>query len=318
MNIQEASVLFKNNIGRVMVGCEATCDLLMMSLLACGHVLLEDVPGTGKTTLAKAVAQSLGLSFKRVQFTPDLLPSDLTGINFYNQAEGRFEFRPGPLFSQLILADEINRAAPRTQSSLLEAMEEHQITVDGQSYPLPQPFLVIATQNPIESQGTFPLPEAQIDRFMIRIHPGYPRHDEEFNLLKTHTSPAFSDQLPSVISQEQLIALQKEAETVKIHDELLEYILALTEKTRSHDKIMLGISPRGGLALVRCAKAYAAMQGRDFVLPDDIKSNVLPVFAHRLVLGGLSLGSDYQAEALMRQILEEVPVPSEQFSRPGR
>lgn len=318
MNIQEASVLFKNNIGRVMVGCEATCDLLMMSLLARGHVLLEDVPGTGKTTLAKAAAQSLGLSFKRVQFTPDLLPSDLTGINFYNQAEGRFEFRPGPLFSQLILADEINRAAPRTQSSLLEAMEERQITVDGQSYPLPQPFLVIATQNPIESQGTFPLPEAQIDRFMIRIHPGYPRHDEEFNLLKTHTSPAFSDQLPSVISLEQLTALQKEAETVKIHDELLEYILALTEKTRSHDKIMLGISPRGGLALVRCAKAYAAMQGRDFVLPDDIKSNALPVFAHRLVLGGLSLGSDYQAEALMRQILEEVPVPSEQFSRPGR
>ena len=307
MNCQEAASLLKKNIEQIMVGSEQSCGLIMMSLLAGGHILLEDVPGTGKTTLAKAVAQSLNLSFKRVQFTPDLMPSDLIGIQFYNQAKGEFEFRPGPLFTQLVLADEINRAAPRTQSSLLEAMEEHQISVEGTTYPLPEPFFVI------ENQGTFPLPEAQIDRFMIRIHPGYPSPQEEQRMLKNLSVQAAAPQLSLVLDGKQLLALRDEVDAVRIHDVLLDYALQVVGRTRAHERIQLGVSPRGALAWIRCAKAMAAIQGRDYVLPDDLKACAQPVLAHRLILGGLSLGSDRQAEAVLAQILEEIPVPVEKF-----
>ena len=310
---QEAAVLLKKNIEQILVGSEQSCDLMMMSLLAGGHILLEDVPGTGKTTLAKAVAQSLNLSFKRVQFTPDLMPSDLIGIQFYNQAKGEFEFRPGPLFTQLVLADEINRAAPRTQSSLLEAMEEHQISVEGTTYSLPEPFFVIATQNPIENQGTFPLPEAQIDRFMVRIHPGYPSPQEEVRMLKNLSAQASMPKLDAVLDGAQLLAMRREVDAVRIHDVLLNYALQVISKTRDHERIQLGVSPRGALAWIRCAKAKAAMKGRDYVLPDDLKACAQPVLAHRLILGGLSLGSDRQAEAVLAQILEEIPVPVEKF-----
>lgn len=313
MKCQEAAVLLKKNIEQILVGSEQSCDLMMMSLLAGGHILLEDVPGTGKTTLAKAVAQSLNLSFKRVQFTPDLMPSDLIGIQFYNQAKGEFEFRPGPLFTQLVLADEINRAAPRTQSSLLEAMEEHQISVEGTTYPLPEPFFVIATQNPIENQGTFPLPEAQIDRFMVRIHPGYPSPQEEVRMLKNLSAQASMPKLDAVLDGAQLLAMRREVDAVRIHDVLLNYALQVISKTRDHERIQLGVSPRGALAWIRCAKAKAAMEGRDYVLPDDLKACAQPVLAHRLILGGLSLGSDRQAEAVLAQILEEIPVPVEKF-----
>ena len=241
------------------------------------------------------------------------MPSDLIGIQFYNQAKGEFEFRPGPLFTQLVLADEINRAAPRTQSSLLEAMEEHQISVEGTTYPLPEPFFVIATQNPIENQGTFPLPEAQIDRFMIRIHPGYPSPQEEQRMLKNLSVQAAAPQLSPVLDGKQLLALRDEVDAVRIHDVLLDYALQVVGRTRAHERIQLGVSPRGALAWIRCAKAMAAIQGRDYVLPDDLKVCAQPVLAHRLILGGLSLGSDRQAEAVLAQILEEIPVPVEKF-----
>ena len=313
MNIQEAAARLRDNVGKILVGSDNSCDLILMSLLVSGHILLEDVPGTGKTTLAKAIAQSLDLSFKRIQFTPDLMPSDLTGIHFYNQAKGIFEFRPGPLFSQLVLADEINRAAPRTQSSLLEAMEERQISIEGETHPLPLPFLVIATQNPVENQGTFPLPEAQIDRFMIRLHPGYPDHDQAMIMLKRHAAADFDAHLQPILDLQTLKELQRQAQNVLIHDVLLDYILRLCEATRQHEQILLGISPRGALALVRCSKAMAAIHGRDYVLPDDIKECAIPVLAHRLVLGGLSLGAEFQAETLMQQILDTAAVPTESF-----
>ena len=313
MNIQEAAARLRDNVGKILVGSDNSCDLILMSLLVSGHILLEDVPGTGKTTLAKAIAQSLDLSFKRIQFTPDLMPSDLTGIHFYNQAKGIFEFRPGPLFSQLVLADEINRAAPRTQSSLLEAMEERQISIEGETHPLPFPFLVIATQNPVENQGTFPLPEAQIDRFMIRLHPGYPDHDQAMIMLKRHAAADFDAHLQPILDLQTLKELQRQALNVLIHDVLLDYILRLCEATRQHEQILLGISPRGALALVRCSKAMAAIHGRDYVLPDDIKECAIPVLAHRLVLGGLSLGAEFQAETLMQQILDTAAVPTELF-----
>ena len=313
MNIQEAAARLRDNVGKILVGSDNSCDLILMSLLVSGHILLEDVPGTGKTTLAKAIAQSLDLSFKRIQFTPDLMPSDLTGIHFYNQAKGIFEFRPGPLFSQLVLADEINRAAPRTQSSLLEAMEERQISIEGETHPLPFPFLVIATQNPVENQGTFPLPEAQIDRFMIRLHPGYPDHDQAMIMLKRHAAADFDAHLQPILALQTLKELQRQAQNVLIHDVLLDYILRLCEATRQHEQILLGISPRGALALVRCSKAMAAIHGRDYVLPDDIKECAIPVLAHRLVLGGLSLGAEFQAETLMQQILDTAAVPTESF-----
>ena len=313
MNIQEAAARLRDNVGKILVGSDNSCDLILMSLLVSGHILLEDVPGTGKTTLAKAIAQSLDLSFKRIQFTPDLMPSDLTGIHFYNQAKGIFEFRPGPLFSQLVLADEINRAAPRTQSSLLEAMEERQISIEGETHPLPFPFLVIATQNPVENQGTFPLPEAQIDRFMIRLHPGYPDHDQAMIMLKRHAAADFDAHLQPILDLQTLKELQRQAQNVLIHDVLLDYILRLCEATRQHEQILLGISPRGALALVRCSTAMAAIHGRDYVLPDDIKECAIPVLAHRLVLGGLSLGAEFQAETLMQQILDTAAVPTESF-----
>ena len=310
---QQNTMACEQEIAKGIIGQKDVIRQVMLALLAGGNVLLEGMPGLGKTMLVRTISQVCDLSFQRIQFTPDLMPSDLIGIQFYNQAKGEFEFRPGPLFTQLVLADEINRAAPRTQSSLLEAMEEHQISVEGTTYPLPEPFFVIATQNPIENQGTFPLPEAQIDRFMIRIHPGYPSPQEEQRMLKNLSAQAAAPQLSPVLDGKQLLTLRSEVDAVQIHDELLAYALQVVGRTRAHERIQLGVSPRGALAWVRCAKATAAIQGRDYVLPDDLKACAQPVLAHRLILGGLSLGSDRQAEAVLAQILEEIPVPVEKF-----
>lgn len=302
-----------DNCSKVIVGKEDAIQLVFTCFLCSGHVLLEDVPGTGKTMLLRAFSKTIGGKFKRIQFTPDLLPSDLTGINFYNQKTGDFQFREGPLFSNIILADEINRATPRTQSSLLEAMEERQISVDGTTTQLEEPFMVMATQNPLENYGTFPLPEAQIDRFMIRLHPGYPDHDQAMIMLRRHAAADFDAHLQPILDLQMLKELQRQAQNVLIHDVLLDYILRLCEATRQHEQILLGISPRGALALVRCSKAMAAIHGRDYVLPDDIKECAIPVLAHRLVLGGLSLGAEFQAETLMQQILDTAAVPTESF-----
>lgn len=316
-SVNELARKLKENIGRVIVGKEAEVELLLTALLSSGHVLLEDVPGTGKTLLAKSLAASLSLSFQRIQFTPDLLPSDLTGIHFYNQKDGEFHFRPGPLFSQIILADEINRATPRTQSSLLECMEERQISIDGETLQLKTPFMVVATQNPVDNQGTFPLPEAQMDRFMIRMKLGYPSAEEGREILK-RTSAADIEGLSGGFSAmtaataEEVLEAQRICGQVAVNEDLLGYIVALAEATRAHGEVALGISPRGTQALLRAAKSYAALQGRDFVLPDDIKKLLIPVCAHRLIMRRRYEAAGNQAEKLLLEVLEQVPVPTEE------
>lgn len=324
-SVQELANRLKAHIAQVIVGKEDEVELLLTALLASGHVLLEDVPGTGKTVLAKSLAASLSLSFQRIQFTPDLLPSDLTGIHYYNQKDSEFHFRPGPLFAHIILADEINRATPRTQSSLLECMEERQISIDGETRPLESPFMVVATQNPIESQGTFPLPEAQMDRFMVRMKLGYPSAAEGREILKRTAlggtgkgssrsgieSGMDAAGLPAATAAEVLEA-QRACQAVQIHDDLLDYIVALAEASRRHQEVALGISPRGTQALLRATKAYAALQGREFVLPDDIKKLLLPVCAHRLVMRKRYDAAGGQAEKVLGEVLELIPVPTEE------
>lgn len=286
MNIQGMEQMNKqlmDHVGKIIVGKDHTIELVMTAIIASGHVLLEDVPGTGKTMLAKSVASSLDCTFQRIQFTPDLLPSDLTGIHFFNQKEGDFEFRPGPLFANLVLADEINRATPRTQSSLLECMEERQISIDGSTRQLERPFIVIATQNPVDNQGTFPLPEAQMDRFMMKIRMGYPSSEESVEILRRTVESRSVTDLSAIISREQLLEAQSTYTSVQIDDDLLRYIIRLTEATRQHPELSLGVSPRGAQALLKASQAWAALHGRDFVLPDDIKILAEPVLAHRLV-----------------------------------
>lgn len=303
------------NVEQVIVGKHRAVELVLIALLCKGHVLLEDVPGTGKTVLAKSIARSIGCSFKRIQFTPDLLPSDVTGISMFNQQNQRFEFRPGPIFAQIVLADEINRATPRAQSALLEAMEEQQITVDGTTYELPHPFIVLATQNPIEYEGTFPLPEAQLDRFLLRIHLGYPDKHDEIAILKRQRQAHPLDMLNRVIDSETLLQMQAAIKDVHINELIEEYIVALVAATRQHEDIYLGASTRGSLGLYRGAQARAAIQGRDYVIPDDVKELAEPVLGHRLIINPSARIRNVTARALIYEILNAVPVPG---ARAGR
>ncbi len=306
----ENFVQFKNrlleNCRSVIVGKDDVIEQIVICLIAGGHVLLEDVPGTGKTMLLRAFAKSLGGEFRRVQFTPDLLPSDLTGINFYNQKAGEFEFRPGPLFANFILADEINRATPRSQSALLEVMEERQITVDGATHRMAQPYMVMATQNPVESYGTFPLPEAQMDRFFMRLSLGYPARNEEISVLRRRDSKDILEGLAAVVLPEELSALQKEYPAVRVDDDVAAYLMDLVERTRTHDLVSLGVSTRGALALYRASQIRAAVSGRDYVIPEDVKTEALTVLPHRIVLSG---SSHLDAVALIRRTLDEISVP---------
>ncbi|MBS4537110.1 MoxR family ATPase [Clostridium sp. D2Q-11] len=301
----------KDNVQKVIVGKGEIIDYIMVSILCSGHVLLEDVPGLGKTILARSLSKSINSSFSRIQFTPDLLPSDITGINYYNQKSNQFQFKKGPLMSQLILADEINRATPRTQSSLLKSMEEHQLTVDGITHKLDEPFFVIATQNPIENAGTYPLPEAQLDRFFMKLHIGYPNFDEEFKILTRFKTENPLDEIEAVVGSEDIIKARELFKHVKIEDDLIDYILKLTHKTREHTDIKLGISPRGSQALFRGSQAYAAIQGRDFVTPDDIKAIIKPIFRHRIIVQGRSRFTSINIDQIIEGIVKEVEVPSE-------
>lgn len=318
MNMQDAMDVarrIRNNIAQVIVGKGDVVDLLLAALLGNGHVLLEDVPGTGKTLLAKALARSMDGSFRRIQFTPDLLPSDLSGINFYNQKSGEFEFRPGPLFTEVLLADEINRATPRTQSSLLECMEERQVTIDGVTHGLPRTFFVMATQNPIDNQGTFPLPEAQLDRFLMRIAVGYPTHEEGIEILQRYSRHNPLTDLSPVASSEELAEAQERTAEIHVAQDLLGYIVAITEATRKHPEVLLGASPRASGALLRASRGYAFVQGRDYVTPDDIKAVAVPVLAHRLLLRQGFHPGESREIGIIRQVMGEVTVPAEENAK---
>ena len=301
----------RNNIEKVIVGKREVIDLMLTALISSGHILLEDVPGVGKTTIAKALAKSISCEFKRVQFTPDLLPSDLTGINVYNQKLNEFEFKKGPLFTNILLADEINRATPRTQSSLLECMEERQVTVDGVTYPLDKPFFVIATQNPIESYGTFPLPEAQIDRFLMKIKMGYPKREEEQRIIDLFDKGSPLENIQPVCSKEDIIKMQKEYTNVYVEKDVANYILDIIERTREDREIELGASPRATLAFYKSSQAYAYLKGRDFVTPDDVRYIAPFVLSHRIILKGVGKLKNLKAEDVVKRILEEVPIPLE-------
>jgi MoxR-like ATPase len=297
------------NISRVIVGKDRGIELLLVALLADGHVLLEDVPGVGKTLLAKSLAKSIGGSFSRIQFTPDLLPADITGFNVYNQQAGSFVFQSGPVITHILLADEINRTIPRTQSSLLESMEERQVTVDGQTYFLPRPFFVMATQNPIELEGTFPLPEAQLDRFLLKLRLGYPEKDEEIAMLERFRDQDPLVSLEAVGSPEQVTELQGARKQIRVSFPVREYIADIVRATRVNKSLRFGASPRGSLGLMRSGQALAALRGRDFVLPDDIKHLTVPVLAHRLILTDEERLRGATPEQLLEEILMQIPVP---------
>jgi len=298
------------NISRVIVGKDRVTELLLVAILADGHALLEDVPGLGKTLIAKSLARSIGGSFKRIQFTPDLLPADITGFNVYNQQTGRFLFQAGPVMTNVLLADEINRTIPRTQSSLLESMEERQVTVDGETLPLPHPFFVMATQNPIELEGTFPLPEAQLDRFLLKVHLGYPERQEEISILERfqETDPLLS--LQAVAGLEEITALQDARKKIRVSKPVREYISDIVRATRDNKAVRYGASPRGSLGLMRAGQALATVRGRDYVLPDHIKTLAIPVLAHRLILKEEELLSGGTPEHVLEEILTQVEVPA--------
>jgi MoxR-like ATPase len=308
-DVQSIGQRIIDNVEKVIVGKHDAVQLTVIALLCEGHLLIEDVPGTGKTMLAKSVSRSLGCEFRRIQFTPDMLPSDVTGVSVFNQKTREFEFRPGPVMAQVVLTDEINRATPKTQSALLEAMEERQITVDGVTYPMKQPFLVLATQNPIEYEGTFPLPEAQLDRFMMRISLGYPDTDDEVTMLDSqqHTHPI--TRIEKVVSSDELIEAQTSIKDMYINDLVKEYIVRLVKATRKHPDVYLGASPRGSIALYRTGQARAAMMGRDFVTPDDIKALAMVTLAHRLIISPSARIKNVDPRAVIQEILDSTPVP---------
>lgn len=297
------------NVAKVIVGKTSVVEQAVAALIAEGHLLVEDVPGVGKTMLAKSLATSIGCSFKRIQFTPDLLPSDVTGISIYNQQKGEFEFREGPIMAQVVLADEINRATPKTQSALLEAMEEHQVTVDGVTHHLESPFLVMATQNPIEYEGTFPLPEAQLDRFLMRISLGYPDFNEEMSIIERQEQTHPMDTLGAVATPEDIRHLQQAAKSVFVDQLVRQYVVSLTEATRKHTEVTLGASPRASLGLFRATRALALVQDRDYVIPDDVKLLASSVIAHRLVLSPSARMRGVRSVDVVDELLRTVPVP---------
>ena len=298
-----------DNVERVIVGKRAEVGLAMIALLCRGHALIEDVPGVGKTMLAKSLARSTGCSFKRIQFTPDLLPTDIIGVAVYNQKSSDFEFRPGPIIAQIVLADEINRATPKTQSALLEAMEERQATVDGITHAMPLPFLVLATQNPIEYEGTFPLPESQLDRFLLKISLGYPQPAEEVAIIEMQQMVHPVDDLDQVVGVEELLQIQNAVKEVYVDDLIKEYIVAIADGTRRHEAAYLGASPRGSLGLFRASQARAVLDGRDYVTPDDVKALAVPVLAHRVIVNPASRMRDVSGDSIVAEVLNEVPVP---------
>ena len=307
--VQNFTEQMVGNIEKVIIGKRETIDLAVVGLLCQGHLLIEDVPGVGKTMLARSLARSLGCTFSRIQFTPDMLPSDVTGVSIFNQVSREFEFRPGPIMAQIVLADEINRATPKTQAALLEAMEERQITVDGATRPLPRPFLVLATQNPIEYEGTFPLPEAQVDRFLMRLRLGYPATLDEVRVLERQQYRHPFEDLQQIASLEELLQAQEAVKDIFVSPALKRYIVELNHQTRQHAEVYLGASPRGRLSLYRTSQARAAMSGRDYVLPDDIKYLAVSTLAHRVILGPGARLRDLTAEQVVDEILRSVPVP---------
>lgn len=307
--VQSVANRVLNNVQSVIIGKTSEIRLTLLALLCEGHLLIEDVPGVGKTMLARSIARSIGSSFRRIQFTPDMLPSDVTGVSIYNQKTQEFEFRFGPIFAQIVLTDEINRATPKTQSALLEAMEERQVTVDGITYAMARPFMVLATQNPIEYEGTFPLPEAQVDRFMMRIHLGYPLKNHETEMLSRQSDHHPIQDVDQVVSVEELVEAQKAVRTIYVDNLVKDYIVDLVNTTRDHPDIYLGASPRGSLALFTAARAWAAMEGRDFVVPDDVKLLAESTLAHRLIVSPSARIKNVTARQIIEDSLRHTPVP---------
>ncbi|MCI0437615.1 MAG: MoxR family ATPase [Chloroflexi bacterium] len=309
---RETAKRIVDNVNKVILGKERAVELGVIALICQGHALIEDVPGVGKTMLARSIARSTGCAFKRIQFTPDLLPTDVTGVSIYNQKSGEFEFREGPIISQIVLADEINRATPKTQSALLEAMEERQVTVEGITYPVPRPFMVMATQNPVEYEGTFPLPEAQLDRFLVMITLGYPSPAEEIAIIENQRLTHPIESLESVAKPDEILGLQLAARNVYVDDLIKEYIVAINGVTRNHQDISLGSSPRGSLALHRGSQALALLRGRDYAMPDDVKELAVPMLSHRIIVSAAARMRGTHGRDVISALVEEVPVPGAQ------
>jgi MoxR-like ATPase len=307
--VQDVAQRISQSVSQVIIGKRNEIRLTVLGLISQGHILIEDIPGVGKTMLAKALARSIGCTFSRIQFTPDMLPSDVTGVSLFNQKTREFEFRAGPILAQIVLADEINRATPKTQSALLESMEERQVTVDGVTYPMDNPFLILATQNPIEYEGTFPLPEAQLDRFMMRMHLGYPSPSEELTVLSAQQYLHPINNMSQVVSVQQLLTAQQAVREIYVADEIKRYIIDLVNATRQHPDVYLGSSPRGSLSLFRTSQARAAMAGRDYVIPDDVKALAEVTLAHRIIIGPAARIKDVSSRAIVQEILMSTPVP---------